>query len=222
VNKFVDYSDASSYIEFLSALVFWFKKFFGGTMEITVTEKFIEKLGVEVYPVTIIKFLLNKKRILSYFSKATDKDFELSESTLKLNTETCEYCKEKQEQGLLCRNHTSIQRVLSANKVAFDLDTNTFFYKNEIFRMVGKKLVVVYCPHPKLINDSITDAKIRKVSPITVSDDLLAFPEFKNKSEFLSTVLLNQNMKCWFNKDFSLITIPESRNYSNFCLVPNN
>jgi hypothetical protein len=40
-------------------------------------EKFIEKLGAEVYPITIIKFLLNKRRILSFFSKAADEAFEI-------------------------------------------------------------------------------------------------------------------------------------------------
>ena len=28
-------------------------------------------------------------------------------------------------------------------------------------------------------------------------------------------------MKCWFNYEFSIITLPEDMSYCNWCLVPN-
>jgi hypothetical protein len=186
-------------------------------------EKFIEKLDCEVYPITIVKFLLNKKRILNYFQKAADDNFELRGIKYFVDNSTCEICNTKKDQNILCRQHTSIQRVLSGEKVAFDLDTSCFFYKNEIFRQVGDKVVIIYCPHPKLIQDEITDSKVRKVNPITIMDPLFKIPNYNVVRNFLSTELLNNTfVKCWFNNEFSIITIPEDRNYSNFCLVPNN
>ena len=63
------------------------------------TEKFIEKLGCEVYPITIVKFLLNRRRILSYFERAADSEFEIR---VKYSTdhENCEICKEKVSKGI--------------------------------------------------------------------------------------------------------------------------
>lgn len=184
-------------------------------------EKFIEKLGADVYPITIVKFLLNKRRILSYFSKAADENFELRVK-YKVDHSECQICKEKKSDGVLCRQHTSIQRVLTAKNVAFDLDTNTFLYKNEIYRMVGKKLVVVYCPHPKLITGEITDSKVRKINPITIEDpELPELPDYKKLCDFISSDLLDQYIRCWFNNEFSLVTIPDDRNGQNWCLIPN-
>ena len=184
-------------------------------------EKFIEKLGADVYPITIVKFLLNKRRILSYFSKAADEAFELRVK-YKIDPSDCELCNEKKSEGILCRQHTSIDRVLKAQNVAYDLDTNTYLYRNEIFRMVGKRLVIVYCPHPKLITGEITDAKVRKINPITIEDPtLIDLPVYPKTCEFISTDLLDKYIRCWFNDEFSLVTIPEDRNGQNWCLVPN-
>ena len=183
-------------------------------------EKFVERLNVDVYPITVIKFLLNKRKILYYFSKAADKNFEIRGIKYQVDNSTCEACNTKDD-GVLCRQHTSIQRVLEAEKVAFDVDTNAYFYKNEIFRMVGERLVIVYCPHPKLIAGEITDEKVRKVNPITIEDENLRIPEFKEVNKFISSDLLDQKVKCWFNDQFSIVTIPEDRNSSNFCLLVN-
>jgi hypothetical protein len=184
-------------------------------------EKIIEKLDCEVYPITIMKFLLNKKKILSYFAKAVSKDFEIR-TKYKVDHSDCPVCIEKKESNILCRQHTSISRVLNAKKVAFDLDTNTYFCKNEIFRMVGNRLVIIYCPHPKLITGEITDNKVRKISPITIEDpELTELPEYEIVREFISIQLMEQYMKCWFNNEFSLVTIPEDRNFSNWCLTAN-
>lgn len=185
------------------------------------TEKFIEKMGCEVYPITIVKFLLNRRRILNYFERASEADFNIR---IKYTTDyvNCALCEEKKSEGMLCRQHTSIERVLKTNGVLFDLDTNVYFYKNEIFRMVGNKLVIVYCPHPKLISGDITDSKVRKVNPITVEDENLKdLPAYDKISEFISSNLMEQNMKCWFNYEFSLVTIPDDRNRSNWCLISN-
>lgn len=190
-------------------------------MEQVSTEKFTEKLGIDIYPITIVKFLLNKRKILSYFTKATDKNFEIRVKYY-VDHSDCIPCKEKAPDGVLCRQHTSISRVLNTNEVAYDLDTHVYFYKNEIFRMVGKRLVIVYCPHPKLISGEITDSKARKINPITIEDPKLTeLPYYKKINEFISSELLDQYMRCWFNHEFSLVTIPVDRNGQNWCLVPN-
>lgn len=185
------------------------------------TEKLIEKLGVEVYPITLVKFILNKRRILNYFRKASDPNFEIRVK-YTVDHSDCKQCHEKASEGVLCRQHTSIQRVLTAENLAFDLDTNIYFYQNEIFRKVGDKLVIVYCPHPKLIKGPIEDHKVRKVNPITIEDPELPTEfQYDNVKEFLSTELMEQNLRCWFNDEFSIVTIPNDRNKSDWCLVPN-
>ncbi len=188
-------------------------------MKQILTEKFIEQLGCEVYPITFIKFLLNKRRILSYFAKAAQKNFEIK-IKYKIDHNDCPACKEKESQDMLCRQHTSIQRVLNGDNVAFDLDTNIYFYKNEIYRMVGNKLVIIYCPHPKLISGEITDIKVKKINPITIENPELNF-KYKNICNFISSDLLNQNMSCWFNNEFTLVTIPKDHNGSKWCLIAN-
>ena len=189
-------------------------------MEQVSTEKFIAKMGIDVFPITIVKFLLNKKRIQSYFKKAADEKFDKIKYTI--DNSDCKICKEKAADGILCRQHTSIQRVLSAQNVGFDLDTNTYFYKNEIYRMVGKRLVIVYCPHPKLISGEITDSKVRKINPITIEDkNLVQLPPYERVKEFISSDLFDQHLRCWFNNEFSIVTIPNDYNSQNWCLVPN-
>jgi len=184
-------------------------------------EKYIEKLGCDVYPITLVKFLLNRRRILSYFSKAASSDFEIR-AKYKLDHSDCEICKEKESEGVLCRQHTSIERVMTANNVAYDLDTETYFYKNEIYRMVGNRLVIVYCPHPKLISGEMTDSKVRKVNPITIEDpDLKALPHYEKVYEIISTDLMDQSVRCWFNQEFSILTLPADRSAQNWCLLPN-
>lgn len=188
------------------------------------TEKFIEKLGVDVYPITIIKFLLNKKRILSFFNKALRSDFVLRGTRYFQDNSNCEMCKIKNNDGFFCRQHTSLYRILEGNNVAYDLDTESYFYKNEIFKKVGQKLVIIYCPHPKLIEsigESFTDLNVRKVNPITIDDPNLKLKEFQKVVNFNSNDLLDSYMKCWFNNTFSIVTIPEDRNYSNWCLIAN-
>jgi hypothetical protein len=184
-------------------------------------EEFLSKLeGCEIYPITLIKFLLNRKRILTFFQNAANEAFEIK-AVYTLDNSNCEPCKEKAPDGILCRQHTSINRVLNAKTVGYDLDTQVYFHNNEIFKQVGDKLVIVYCPHTKLITGEITDSKVRKVNPITIIDPKFTkLPEY-NVKEFLSTQLLDLNLSCWFNGEFSLVTLPVDRNGQDFCLVPN-
>ncbi len=193
-----------------------------GVLNPTSTEKFISDLDCTLYPITIVKFLLNKKRILNYFKKAGSEDFEIRGFNYLKDYSECSSCNERKEQNMLCRQHTSIYRVLEGGKVAFDEDTNVYFYKNEIFRMVGNRLVIVYCPHPKLMLHGVTDDKVRKINPITIEDsEINHLPNFESVTRFESTNLMKQQLKCWFNDEFSIITLPDSENKSNWCLISN-
>ena len=69
-------------------------------MNVVSTEKFIEKLGIEVYPITIIKFLLNRKKILSYFNRAGSKNFELRGTKYLLDNGWIEETKALLAQGI--------------------------------------------------------------------------------------------------------------------------
>ena len=191
-------------------------------MKVVNAEKIIEEnLGVLLYPITLVKFLLNRQRILSLVQKVSnDKlDFPIEKYS---PTETCNICYSKRDTGLLCRKHTSIYRVLEeAKKVAFDLDTNLYFYKNEIFRLVDNKLIIVYCPHTKLINPPLTNQKIQKISSVVVETDI-KLPEYEVVN-FTSSEYLSKNIRCWVNIDFSLITIPnDQQRFMSFNLVLNN
>lgn len=191
-------------------------------MKIVSTETFIERLGCMVYPITFIKFILNRRRILHYFTSAAYPKSKSRIPLYNLDFGRCRACKSKVEQRMLCRQHTSIERVLSAKTVAFDMDSQLFFYKNEIFRMIGKKLVIVYCPHTKLIRGDITDEKVRKVTPITIEDFTLeSLPEYENVQKFIMNPLMLSNMRCWFNDVFSIVTIPQEDKDSDFCLIAN-
>ena len=192
-------------------------------MNIISADQITEKLDNCVYPITIVKFLLNRKRILSYFSKAASKDFEIRGSKYTIDSSDCENCMRKKDQGILCRQHTSIDRVLTTNTVALDTDTNTYLFKNEIFKMVGNKLVIVYCPHTKLIEGDLTDEKVRKVSPIIIDDpNLKNLPVYSKIIKFSSNDYLDQSLKCWFNSTFSLVTTPQNENTSKWSLILNN
>lgn len=185
------------------------------------SEYFISSLGADVYPITLIKFLLNRKKILSYFYNVTKKDF-IIKFAQTLSSADCKMC-QKQEKNRICRNHTSIKRVMEANNVLYDLDTEVYFYKNEIFKMMDNKLVIVYCPHPKMIVGAIDDIKVRKINPVTIIDPLLTeLPHYKTICNFHSEELNDVRLTCWFNKEFSIATVPNNIERHNWCLIPNN
>jgi len=187
-------------------------------MKIISSEKYIEKnlAGCQLYPITLIKLLLNKRRILNYVNMAANPDFEIRGKKLKLDNSDCQSCIDRED---MCRQHISLNRIMTAETVAFDLDTQLYLCENEIFRLVGNKLVVAYCPHTKLIKDSITDEKVRKINVMTVEDDI-ELPSYKVVN-FTSSSLMDQHISCWFDKQFRLVTIPNTRNWQNFCLIPN-
>ena len=111
---------------------------------------------------------------------------------------------------------------MNAEVVAFDLDTQTYIYKNEIYRNVDGKLVIFYCPHPSLITGSINDSKTRRINITTIDDPkFTGLPDYKQVYKFVSSELMDKNMKCWFNKDFSIVTLPVDRNKTDWCLIPN-
>lgn len=183
-------------------------------------ELFIEKLGVDVYPVTLLKFLLNKGKILFCFSKAASSTFEMR-GNYNISHDDCDLCLDLKDDGILCRKHTSIERIVNSKNVLFDIDTNAYFINNEIFRIVGDKLVVIYCPHTKLMNGIITNEKVRKIRPLTFYEEGFELPKFENVIQILSSDLMNKNMKCWFNKEFSIITVPNIHEECDFVLTPN-
>lgn len=185
-------------------------------------EKIIESLGADVYPITLVKYLMNRRRCLTYFEKAADPSFEIRGPKYTVDHSECTQCKDKEDLGILCRQHTSIDRVLNASAVLKDTETNVYLFKNEIFKMVGNRLVIIYCPHPKLITGDVNDKKVRKINPITIEDAALtALPSYAKVGEFSSLLLLDKSIKCWFNDAFSLITIPEDRNGCGWALTSN-
>ncbi len=192
-------------------------------------EEILEKLDLShsLYPITLIKLLLNRGRILNFVSKAMSNDFEIK-TEINIDPGGCKICEEKRKENIqLCRQHTSIHRVLEEATgpdavVGFDIDTNLYLFKNEIFRMAGDKLVIVYCPHPSLLkNGEYSNSKVRKVVPITIKDETLKeLPNYK-VSNFISSKLMMDNISCWFNTFCSIVTIPKDTNSTNWCLVPN-
>lgn len=189
-------------------------------MDIKLSEHFIIENGVDLYPITLIKFLLNRKKILTYFHNVTKDNFVIRFKQT-LNPNSCKHCQELPE-GSVCRNHNSLQRILSGNNILFDEDSSVYLYKNEIFKVMGDKLIIVYCPHPKMITGRINDDKVRKISPVTfVGEKDIKIPDYKNIVKFSSLKLMKENLLCWFNRDFSIVTIPNNIDVTDWCLIPN-
>lgn len=188
-----------------------------------VVEKMIDDLKVQVYPITIVKFALNRRKIVSYVEKAASDEFKIRGEKFKINNEDCKFCKQKREEGIAnyCRQHTSVNRVLNAERVLYDEDTGCYIYKNEIFREVNNRLVIIYCPHTKPISGRITDESIRKITPLTIEDENFTGLPTYNTVNVLSSSWMNDNLKCWANPEFSIVTIQYDRNRSNFVLVCN-
>jgi hypothetical protein len=126
----------------------------------------------------------------------------------------------------------------------YDIDTEVFIYRNEVFKKVTNSngddlLVVIYCPHTKLISGKITDKKVRKLTPITIKMD----PEFdrmmdnleNQKSEYSefrknfisSDALMGDKLGCWFNDEFTIIINsddvegPRTHMNQEWCLITN-
>ena len=175
-------------------------------MTIISTELLIDKLKCEIYPITIIKFVLNIDRLKFYFSKPVDPEFKIRDIIYNIDNTNCEVCNTKK---ILCRKHNSLSRVLNATQVAYDVNMDCYFFKNEIFKLINEYLVIVYCPHTKLIEGPITQESVKKVIPTTFyfKDSL---PNY-NVIKFNSNEVIGKKLKAWFNKDFSIIT--EEKNF---------
>ena len=77
-----------------------------------------------------------------------------------------------------------------------------------------------------ILEGKLTDSKVRKVNTLTIDDPKLQDTvvgemKYNNILKFSSSELLDKFVKTWFNDEFSIVTLPEDRNFSNFCLIPN-
>ena len=181
-------------------------------------EDVVQKSEMDVYPVTLVKLLLNRPKLLELFEKT--KKGHITPNTI-YNSEECEECNRRKSENYeiqTCRYHTSINRVINANKVVYDVDSGFMMVHNEIFKFTNNKLFIAYCPHTKLV-PCYTDREIRHLKVI-ISNYTLEPPSC-DYDTIDSSILLNSNLQCWFNKDFDIITIPsrESKE-SNFVLSP--
>lgn len=166
-------------------------------------EEIVEKLDLDLYPITIIKLLLNRNRLEVLFNKVESGEFPPNN---KIDNSECSTCIYKNQQGIhACREHTSIFRILNSEKVLFDVDSGFYIVKNEIFKFCNNRMFIVYCPHTKLI-PNYTDKEVRRIKPI-VTELPESIPQY-DLVKLDSSILLNSNLKCWFNHDFSIITIP--------------
>jgi len=163
-------------------------------------ENLITDLNVDVYPITLAKLLICKEWIKNCFTKENKLKFDIDNND-------CEICKKTNN---ICRQHRSINRVMNANSVLYISDMECYLYKNEIFKTLNDKLIIIYCSHTKLIKDEITEEKVKKLLPITVyNPDLpVIFPKILQKTEINSNTFINKRFCCWFNKEFSIVINP--------------
>ena len=193
-------------------------------MRFTSTEKYLEKYNTTVYPITLLKYILNRGQILRYFHKATTRSFN---KYFDIDHKGCAICDHKKKsEGVKCRPHTTVERMREINGGwLYDVDTEAFLYRNEVFKRVQNSdgenlLVVVYCPHTKLISGKITDKKVRKLTPLTIKMneefnfilDLLEKEVSKDVSEWTgisSDALIEEKIGCWFNDEFTIVIQPQ-------------
>lgn len=212
-------------------------------MRFTSTEKYLEKFNTTVYPITLLKYILNRGQILRYFKKAQNPSFN---KHFKIDSSDCAVCDHKrQDEGVKCRPHTTIERMREINGGwLYDVDTGVFIYRNEVFKRVknangAELLVIVYCPHTKLISGKITDKKVRKLTPLTIKMDD-EFVQLMDRLEgsipvdsgfsqncISSDALMEEKIGCWFNDEFTIVIHPDeidgSRTHKNqdWCLITN-
>ena len=188
-------------------------------------EYFLQNKKVDVYPITLMKFLLNKSKILYYFSLVEKKE-GFKGSVYEVDNSQCPYCSNTLPDHKLCRQHFSINRIFSSQSfpILKDIDTGLMFYKNEIFKIIDNKLTIIYCPHTKLIIGDLTQDKVKRIYPITVIDDKITTLNFQNIIRFDSSVFSDKSASCWFDNQFTIVankTIVSS-DYFNWFLILNN
>ena len=161
------------------------------------SEEFLNNFGVDVYAITMVKFILCYDWLKNCFTRENKLKFTIDNSN-------CDICA-KSSQGL-CRQHRSIQRVLNCSNPLYIKDMDCYLYRNEIFKKVGNKIIIVYCSHTKLIKDGISENKVKKVMPITLQlQENENLPEFKPAAEITTAQLFANNYSCWFNDTFTLL-----------------
>lgn len=211
-------------------------------MRFTSAEKYLEKYNTTVYPITLVKFILNRGQILRYFKKAKSPSFNKIFDSESSSCDVCDY--KRREEGVMCRPHTTVERLRDMQDGwIYDVDAEAFIYRNEVFKHVKNNngedlLVIVYCPHTKLISGKITDKKVRKLTPLTIQMDQEFINKIKNlkvevptdvfhKNCISSDALMEQKIGCWFNDEFTIVIHPDevdgSRTSENqdWCLIPN-
>lgn len=211
-------------------------------MRFTSIERYLEKYNTTVYPITLLKYILNRGQIMRYFQKAQNPSFN---KHFNIDSKGCEVCDhKKKEEGVKCRPHTTIDRMREMNGGwLYDVDTEVFIYRNEVFKRVQNAkgedlLVIVYCPHTKLISGKITDKKVRKLTPLTIKMDqefldIMSHVEERipedgfSKNCISSEALMETKLGCWFNDEFTIIIhsddVDGSRTHKNqdWCLTTN-
>lgn len=211
-------------------------------MRFTSAEKYLEKYNTTVYPITLVKYILNRGQILRYFKKAKSPSFNKVFDGDSSSCDVCDY--KRQEEDVMCRPHTTIERLRDMKDGwLYDVDAEAFIYRNEVFKHVKNNngndlLVIVYCPHTKLISGKITDKKVRKLTPITIKMDQEFLKKMKglqdelpddafHKNFISSEALMEKKIGCWFNDEFTIVIHPDgvegSRTSKNqdWCLITN-
>jgi hypothetical protein len=174
------------------------------------------KLDGIVYPITLVKFLLNRSKILRLKEV---KNYDLFD----IKPEDCSDCQSiSRPDQSMCRIHTSIQRIQEAERIVKDLDSGMYFVKNEIFYPVQSGITfVAYCPHTKLMRGPITCNKVRIFTSFFTSRIDTSQFENKVKKEFSSDKLTEHQIQCWFNEEFYIVLLPNGTySYSDFVLKP--
>lgn len=194
-----------------------------------VCENFLnEKLADNnrVFAVTLVKLLLNKKKIDSFYSKVEGATGSYGPVVTDDNTD-CKQCKlikeRENSEDHVCRTHRSVFRVLNPddNIVLHDTFTGYYFTKNEIYKpTTDGQAVVISCPHTKLIRGQVTDQKVRLVHLFVIGNYGEKAAD-REVIDFSTEELFNNKVQCWFNRAFTLSTEPKENGYFNWYLIPN-
>lgn len=188
-----------------------------GTIEV---EKVLESVFGIIYPVTLVKFILNEKKILTILKKIKQDIFKSSYPPFSLDNSECDFCKAKKHMDVKCRMHTSIDRILSTRQVIKDPDTGILMYRNEIFKEVAPNRVgIIYCPHTKMVPSTgpTSSSRVKKITPFVYQEEKLELPEY-SFIEFDFKPIKSMKLKYWFSPEYYLITDPESE--TGFTLIP--
>jgi hypothetical protein len=160
---------------------------------------------LNMFPITIIKFLLNKNKLRRMAKKTKNLNLFDKQKIFNYNDDNCADCQNSKN---LCRRHESIKRIIECKKCSFDELYGFYFYKNEVFKVYDDKIFLAYLPHTKLISGPITERKIKKLLPISINNPFNSQEEFfKNKQikKFSIENLKKNQLKCWFNFEFNII-----------------